>query len=216
MKDQDCGYYLLTSTANEIWKQGDEAGLGKMLACVAAVHKESFFRRVIYKSRLVEPVMLRELGENVFLQTWEVFIRRGREGSLRLEAKEYAGYLFVAFKGNYLKALERELNRVAAEREFGEAEDVAGSAGAPAFADGLVVRPANEPGEWGESAWRERTRRALGRISSDCRQLLIWRHVEGLSHDEIAQRKHINRSSSIKMVSRCGRRFAEIWRELGR
>jgi hypothetical protein len=45
--------------------------------------------------------------------------------------------------------------------------------------------------------------------------MLIWKHILGLTHDEIARRKNIARSSSIKMLSRCGRRFGEIWRDMG-
>lgn len=195
MKEQECGYYLLSSTAMDVWKRGDVDGIGRMMVCVAAVHKESFFRRVIYRSSLVAPEALRELAETIFWETWERFNERGREGMLRLDGREYAGYLFTAFKGNYLKGLEREVRRAVAEgesRNFGVGEE----------------------GE-GEGEWAERARKALERMSPDCRRLLVWKHIAGLTHDEIARRKNINRSSSIKMLSRCGKRFSEIWRDLG-
>ena len=77
-----------------------------------------------------------------------------------------------------------------------------------------ITHGAAESGLPSDSFLPERTGIALSRLSADCRQLLLWKHVEGLSHDEIARRKQIARSSSIKMVSRCGRRFVEIWRSL--
>ena len=186
----------------EIWKRGDDSGLGRMLACLSAVHKESWFRRVVYKSGLIDGAVLREMAESVFLQTWEMFNQRGREGRLRLDGLEYTAYLFIAFKGNYLKTLEKELRRVVAEKEFGSRQPAVGEAEGVGGADG----------GGGGDLFSVRTQQALNKISPDCRQLLIWKHIGGWSHDEIARRKNINRSSSIKMLSRCGRRFSEIWR----
>jgi DNA-directed RNA polymerase specialized sigma24 family protein len=204
MKEQDCGHYFLSSTAADIWKRGDDIGSGRMLACLSAIHKESYFRRVVYKSRLIDGMVLLELAETVFLQTWEVFNKRGREGRLKLDGPEYTAYFFTAFKGNYLKSLEKELRRVTAEKEFGSWQP----------ADGEAEGAGRAGGEGGD-VLSARTQKALNKLSPDCRQLLVWKHIGGLSHDEIARRKNINRSSSIKMLSRCGRRFSEIWRHMG-
>jgi hypothetical protein len=141
--------------------------------------KESWFRRVVYKNKEIGDSVLRELAEAALLRTWELFNDNGRQGKPGFDKMEYTSYLFVAFKGNYLESLEKELRRVEVEKESGD-----------------------------------RAQSALSRISPDCRQLLVWKHIEGLSHDEIARRKNINRSSSIKMLSRCGRRFSEIWRDI--
>jgi RNA polymerase sigma factor (sigma-70 family) len=209
MEEMDRGYYFLSSTAMEIWQKDDGGGQQKMFTWLSVTHKEPWFRRVIYSSSDISGSELRDLAENVFLGTWETFNRNGKAGKLRFDKPEYTSYLFTAFKGNYLKSLQKELMRVKAEREFGRMLVTGGQEqgvlqDAPLW-DGIAS---------GEAAFSARTRKALELLSPDCRQLLLWKHVEGLSHDEIAQRKNISRSSSIKMVSRCGRRFWEIWREL--
>ena len=196
MKPSDCGYYFLSSTAIAIWQQGDREGEDKMLVCLSTVYRQAWFDRVIFNSNALSGETLRDMAENVFLSTWEHFNAQGKAGKLRFDKPEYTSYLFTAFKGNYLKALQKELRRVEAEKEFGGSY-LAAETGVPM-----------------DSFLLERTAKALSRLSADCRQLLLWKHVEGLSHDEIARRKQIARSSSIKMVSRCGRRFMEIWRSL--
>jgi DNA-directed RNA polymerase specialized sigma24 family protein len=193
MKPKDCGYYFLGSTAIAIWQQGDREGEDRMLICVSDVYRKAWFQRVIFTSGALSAEALLDMAENVFLATWEHFTAQGKAGKLHFDKPEYTSYLFTAFKGNYLKGLQKELRRVQAEKEFG---------GSHSAETGLPV----------ESFLPERTGNALDRLSPDCRQLLLWKHVQGLSHDEIARRKNIARSSSIKMVSRCGRRFMEIWR----
>lgn len=162
-----------------------------MLASLSELHKSSFFRRVLFAQPSIPMVLLVELAENVFLHTWETFIQKLKEGSLTIEGPEYTGLFFVMFKRSYLRELGKELRRVRVEKEY-------------------------ERGRSGPDAPRDesvslRTRQALEKIGENCRQLLTWRYIEGLSHDAIAERKRIDRASSIKMVSRCGRRFAELW-----
>ena len=195
MKPSDCGYYFLSSTAIAIWQRGDREGEDKMLVCLSTVYRPAWFDRVIFNSSVLSGEALRDMAATVFLSTWEHFTAQGKAGKLRFNKPEYTSYLFTAFKGNYLKALQKELRRVEAEKSFGD-------------------RAAIEIGAPVDSFLPERTGIVLSRLSADCRQLLLWKHVEGLSHDEIARRKQIARSSSIKMVSRCGRRFMEIWRSL--
>jgi DNA-directed RNA polymerase specialized sigma24 family protein len=196
MKPTDCGYYFLGSTAIAIWQQDDREGQDRMLVCLSTVYRQAWFERVIFNSSVLSDEALRDMAATVFLSTWEHFNAQGKAGKLSFDKLEYTSYLFTAFKGNYLKALQKELRRVEAEKAFGGHDAAAGS--------GLAA----------DSFLPERTAKALSRLSADCRQLLLWKHVEGLSHDEIAHRKQIARSSSIKMVSRCGRRFMEIWREM--
>lgn len=191
--EKDPGYYLLTETAKRICRQGDRDGLQKMLTSLTGLHKASFFRRVVFAQPSIPPVLLEELAETVFLQTWETFVRKIGEGSLEVQSPDYTGLFFVMFKRSYLKELGKEIRRVRVEKEY---EYTRSSAG---------------PGRTEDESFSLRTRQALGGIGENCRQLLTWRYVEGLSHDAIAERKQIDRASSIKMVSRCGRRFSELW-----
>ena len=176
-----------------ICRQGDREGLQKMLASLTSLHKASFFRRVIFPQPSIPSFLLEELAEGAFLQTWETLVRKIGEGSLTVESPDYTGLFYVMFKRCYLKELGKELRRVRVEKEYGEAGADAGSR-------------AKE-----NESFSLRTRRALGGIGENCRQLLTWRYIEGLSHDAIAERKQIDRTSSIKMVSRCGRKFSELW-----
>ncbi|HTJ11639.1 MAG TPA: hypothetical protein VL547_06430 [Dinghuibacter sp.] len=192
--EKDPEYYLTTETAVRICRQGDKEGMQHMLASLSRLHKASFFRRVVFAQASIPPVLLEELAENVFLQTWETFVRKLADGSLIVGSPEYTGLFFVMFKRGYLRELGKELRRVRVENEYGRSPMGAES-------------PTDE-------AFSLRTRQALEKIGENCRQLLTWRYIEGLSHDAIAVRKRIDRASSIKMVSRCGRRFAELWRSI--
>lgn len=174
-----------------------------MLACLSETHKASWFRRVVFKNGRVPEYRLVELAEDAFLIAWEDFSKRGRAGNLHLSGREYTGFFFIAFKNNYLKLLEKELRQKMAEQAFGERQDGTGDA----FGGGGLDAD-RESG-----ALSPRTQQALKRIGENCRELLIWRHVEQLSHDEIARRRKMDRKSSIKMVSRCGKKFAGLWRE---
>lgn len=193
MRSSDCSYYFLSSTAIGIWQNDDQEGQKNMFACLSAIYKDPWFHRVIFKSSEIPNDVLKDLAENVFLATWEKFNENGKAGKLQFDKPEYTSYLFTAFKGNYLKALQKELKQAKAEQEFGSRQTAGNTYPEEAF-------------------FSDRTRKALDQLSPDCRQLLIWKHIEGLSHDEIALRKNVQRSSSIKMVSRCGRRFIELWR----
>src|ERR1700709_784179 len=108
MKEMDRSYYVLSSTALEMWQQDNREGQQQMFACLSATHKESWFRRVIYRNSEIPEPLLADLAENVFLNTWELFTANGKAGKLRFDKPEYVSYLFTAFKGNYLKALQKE------------------------------------------------------------------------------------------------------------
>ena len=192
----DPEYYFLSSTAQNIWRSDDTEGQQKMFECLVKTRKDIFFRRVIYKSKKIPEYKLVDIAENVLMATWEAFNKNGRAGKIIFSAKDYTSYLFIAFKNNFLKALERELKYISAEKAFGSLQN--------SFDEVVHDESRTE-------LFSSKTKMILGSISPDCKQLLIWKHVEGLTHDEIAARKNINRNSSIKMVSRCSRRFFEKW-----
>lgn len=192
-----CGHYFLSNTAMEIWQKGDMEGQNRMFACLYKIHKESYFRRVIFKNSIIPEYKFREFAENAFLKAWEAFNESGRAGKISFSSTEYTGFFFIIFKRTYLKILGKELRQANAEQEFGKVQ--------PGASEPAIETKKNE-------FFSPRTQNALNKMSENCKQLLIWRHIEGLSHDEIARRKEINRESSIKIVSRCGKRFFDIWR----
>ena len=49
-----------------------------------------------------------------------------------------------------------------------------------------------------EEIFSSRTQKTLREITPDCKQLLMWKHIEGLSHDEIAERKNIKQKLLYK------------------
>ncbi|MDR3714522.1 MAG: hypothetical protein P4L51_17045 [Puia sp.] len=195
--ETDCSYYFLSDTAIRIWKGADIEGQNRMFECLYSVHKASFFRQVIFKKSRIPEHRLEEFAETAFLVAWESFNERGKAGKISLSSPEYTGFFFWAFKNNYLKLFEKELKRVLAEKEFGKDQPETEAASFELKPAGLLS-PATE--------------KVLLKISPDCRQLLTWRYMQGVSHDEIAKRKAIARLSSIKMISRCKKRFLEIWR----
>ncbi|MCU0335662.1 MAG: hypothetical protein MUF62_11585 [Chitinophagaceae bacterium] len=118
-------------------------------------------------------------------------------GKINLEEPTYLGYLFRSFKNNFLKGLAKRQKALAAEKEFGrdlEHEHPAGS------------------GAEQVDFFSPRTAKCLQQLSPDGRQLLIWRHIDGKSYDEIAALKHIERESAIKLASRYKQQFLELWK----
>jgi hypothetical protein len=194
---KDSGYYFLSSTAQKLWKNNDLSGQNKMLACLAETHKESFFNRVIYKTKTVPEYMLLELAENVFLNTWETFNKKGIAGKMNIAGIEYTGLFYIMFKRAYLKERGKAIRQSKEENEYGKMQspDIENA--------GFEIKK--------DETFSAIVQRALNKISPDCKDLLMWKHVEGLSHDEIAARRKINRDSSIKMLSHCGKRFREIY-----
>lgn len=196
--EMDCSYYFLTGTALEIWRTGDKEGENRMMKCLYEMREEKFFSRVIYPNGRVARERITELAETAFQTAWEAFTNDGRAGKNRTNDRQYTGYFFGIFRFKFLRLLEDEQARRAAEEEF----DLRHAGDEP---PGFEIRT--------ESMYSPRVQRLLDKISPDCRQLLIWRYVEGLSHDAIAEKKKIERDSSIKMISRCKKRFLNGWRE---
>jgi DNA-directed RNA polymerase specialized sigma24 family protein len=192
----DCDYFFLSSTAKEMWKTNDEIGLNKMFACLVKIYKESFFRRVIYKTKNVPEYMLHELAENVFVSAWESFNKKGITGETEIAGIEYTGFLFTIFKRAYLKGLEKAIRQSKEENLYGRMQS---------------QDTETDFGIKKDESFSVRAQKTLNKISPDCKDLLIWKHVQGLSHDEIAARRKIDRDSSIKMLSRCAKRFREIY-----
>ncbi len=190
----NCSYYFLSETALEIWQRNDGAGEQQMFECLYKVNREPFFRRVVYRHSIIKEDILNELAENAFLSAWVAFNENGKSGKIKFASREHTGYFFIVFKNHYLKLLEKE-NRVEKMKKDIQKEQT-------------DVEDKNDDVTDMSS---RRVQKALSKISADCKDLLTWKHIDGLSHDEIAERRNINRSSSIKMLSRCGKRFLELY-----
>jgi DNA-directed RNA polymerase specialized sigma24 family protein len=193
----DCDYYFLTGTAREIWQKGDKQGENRMLTCLYTLHKEDFFRRVIYKNNRLVNERMTELAESAFLLAWEAFNNDGKAGRNKTKEHRYTWYFFGIFKYKFLRLLQDEQVRRASEAEFGRVH---------AEVDPYIFEIKKT------GMYSPEIQKMFDRLSPDCRQLLTWRYVEELSHDEIARRKEIARDSSIKMISRCKTRFLAILR----
>jgi DNA-directed RNA polymerase specialized sigma24 family protein len=195
---EESSFYFLSSTAKKFWEKNDLEGQNKMFAFLVKVHKDSFFRRVTYVTGSVPDYLLTEMAENVFLSTWETFNKKGIANEIKITGIEYTGFFYIMFKRAYLKALEKMIRQSKQEYEYGLMQS--------SDTESIPEINTNE-------AYSVRVQKALNKISPDCKDLLLWKHVDGLSHDEIASRRKIDRDSSIKMLSRCGKRFREFYSE---
>ncbi|HLK29915.1 MAG TPA: sigma-70 family RNA polymerase sigma factor [Puia sp.] len=193
----NCSHYFLSETALAIWQQNDLLGEKQMFECLYKVNKETFFRRVIFRHSTIKDDILGELAENAFLSAWEAFNENGKAGKIKFASREHTGYFFIVFKNHYLKLLEKENRQEKAKKEILKEQFLA-----------------EEEIKHDAFSFSHKVQKALNKISPDCKDLLRWKHIEGLSHDEIAAKRNINRSSSIKMLSRCGKRFLEIYNGL--
>ena len=197
--EMDCNYYFLTGTALEIWRNGDKEGENRMWKCLYERREEHFFPRVIYRNGRVAVERITELAETAFHTAWEAFTNDGRAGKNRTSDRQYTAYFFGIFRFKFLKLLAQEQVRRTAEEEFHQR-------GTGGDAPGFEIKPGG--------LYSPRVQKVLDAISPDCRQLLTWRYVDGLSHDLIAEKKKIERESSIKMVHRCKQRFLKAWSDI--
>ncbi|MDQ6763420.1 MAG: hypothetical protein M3015_12440 [Bacteroidota bacterium] len=194
----DCDHYFLSKTAVEIWQKDDAKGQSKMYDCLKNVYKESFFRQVVFKSKTVPYYRLTEIAESVFNSAWTNITLKGKEGKIVFEEPEYTGFFYTVFKRNYLKLSAKEIKYAEIENKYRQGQETK-----------TEMKTDADKGE----LFSPETQRAMNKISPNCRQLLMWKHIDGLSHDEIAGMKNIDRDSSIKMVSRCGQQLLQILRD---
>jgi hypothetical protein len=187
----DCDHYFLSETAQLIWKTNDSSGEKKMYECMSSVHKESFFKRVVFQNNYVPYYRALDIAEGVFNIEWIKFNEKGRAGIIVLESLTYTGLFYIIFKRAYIRVIEREMKIAKHEISYKKSQPM--TINEIDFDKNMMFSP--------------QTQKALDAISANCKQMLIWKHIDGLSHDEIALEKNINRESSIKMVSRCGKQF---------
>ena len=192
----DCGYYLLSSTAIEFWSDNNQAGLDQMLICLSKTHKDEFLKRLIYQQDQVSVVVQQALAETAFYTTWATFVEDGKNGKIHLGQPEYVGYFFSMLKTQYLRSLANEIRESQGEREYIRRQDHVFD----------LFKSLDKQEEI-----RQQINEALDQLGERCKQLLTWRHMEGLSHDEISKRLNVSRDSTIKMVSRCGKKFIDVW-----
>jgi hypothetical protein len=190
----DCNYYFLTSTAKQIWFSNDTQAEGIMFECLSSTHKKSFFNKVVFKGGTIPEYKLSDFADEAFLLTWEQISAKGKEGRFSIDDVEYTWFFFRAFKFNYLKQLEKAIKLQKAEKGYGNSMPLTSDIKDKSF------------------SWRTQT--VLNKLSAGCRELVTWKFIENLSHDEISQLRNIERTTSIKLVSRCGKKFLEIWEML--
>src|ERR1700743_487123 len=114
----DCDTYFLSNTALQIWQRNDIDGQNRMFSCLSQIHKEGFFRRVIYRNKSGDDSMNRDLAESAFLNAWETFNNNGKAGKVQFSQAVYTGYFYIAFKRSYLKMIGGELKKHGAEKAF--------------------------------------------------------------------------------------------------
>jgi DNA-directed RNA polymerase specialized sigma24 family protein len=182
----------------QMWQSQNMELYDKIFIFLQTEHKENWFRRVIFKHSKISDEIMRELAEDAFLTTWLAFNKSGNAGKIQLTEHTYLGYFFRSFKNNYLKLLATQARQTNAELDYGR--------GQPHFeANDAALRELN--------VFSEQTIKVMAQMTPESKELLIWRHVEGISYDEIAEKRRISRSSAIKMVSRYGKQFLKLWQE---
>ncbi len=189
--------YSLTAYIMKVWENADEAGRAMVWNYLHETQKPIWFKRVIFKHSQISYEDLHDIAEDTFITSWNSFESSGRLGKLNIEEPSYLGYLFRSFKNNFLKGLARRQKALAAEKEYGR--------------DATHEPPPSSSIDQVDF-FSPRTARCLQQLSPDGRQLLIWRHVDGKTYDEIAALKNIERESAIKLASRYKQQFLELWK----
>ena len=195
--DSDYSYYFLKETAISVWKNEDTDTRNKMLVYLIELHKENWFKRVIYKKGFIAAWKLREFAEDAFEIAWEKFNEGGKAGKINIKRSEYLNLLYTIFRYTFLKLLEQEKKYRIAERVF--------------FKNEMLENESTGYIEEEENILAH-VQRVLNKMNSNCAELIQWRYKQRLSFDEIAIRKKIKRESCIKILSRCKKSFLEIYR----
>ncbi|HWB27632.1 MAG TPA: sigma factor-like helix-turn-helix DNA-binding protein [Chitinophagaceae bacterium] len=192
-------YYLLTSTANKIWRDNDLKEQQQMYVNFVKEYKDLFFRQVITNHSKIPAYILAEIAENALLMSWEMFTNAGIEKKITIKSAEYSGYLFIIFKRTYFKLLTKEIRHSESADEFAQSEN-----------NDFVTLIEPEVG----SPFSIIVQRILDSMSPVDKQLMIWRYVDELTIDDITERKSISRNSIIKELSRAKKKFTDLYNEL--
>ena len=195
--DRNYSYYFLRETAISVWKDGDTDTQNKMLVNLIKLHKENWFKRVIYTKGFIAVWKLREFAEDAFEMAWEKFNERGKAGTLIIKNSQYLNLFYGIFRHTFLKLLEQEKKYLIAEQVY--------------FKNEMWE---NEHADYLEEAENifVHVQNVLNKMNTNCAELIQWRYKQRLSFDEIALRKKIKRKSCIKILSRCKKSFMEIYK----
>lgn len=194
--NEECGYYFLTETAVAAWTNNDNHTQNEMLLCITKLHKENWFKSVIYKNGFLAEWKLKEFAENAFLFSWEKFNEDGMAGRSNVQSKEYTNYLYKMFRNTFLKTLEKARKNTTDEKFFGIEEVTTSSASEETEAREITITI---------------TRKVLAMMEDNCVEIIGWRYLKKLSFDEIARRKGIKRESCIQSLWRCKKQFIELY-----
>ncbi len=194
--ERDCSFYFLSNTLLQAWRNDDTAILNEMFICVTNIHKENWFRRVIYANAKIAQWRLREIAENAFLYAWVELNEDGKAGKIVFKKVEYTGLLYRIFQRKYRKEFQKQM-----KEEYGKNE--------------YINRQPKESENLAEDNQLDkiRARQVLLLLGTECSELMQWRYIEGVSYDEIAKRKLIKEESCKQNLFRCKKRFLELWKK---
>ena len=195
--DKDYSYYFLKETAISVWEREDTDTQNKMLVYLIKLHKENWFKRVIYKKGFIAEWKLREFAEDAFEIAWEKFNEGGKAGKINIKNSEYLNLFYAIFRYTFLKLLEHEKKYRMAEQVFSKNE---------------MLENKNTGYLEEEENILAHVQRVLNKMNANCAELIQWRYKQMLSFDEIKKKKKIKRKSCIKILSRCKKSFLEIYR----
>jgi len=186
--EQSNGYYFLTTTALNIWRENDSREEDKLYKCLLQ-KKEGFFRGVVYKNGIIHEDVLGAFAETAFSDAYMYCKDKARKGTLVIDSKEYTGFFYIVFKRMYLKFCEKELRE--------------GKAGAT-FINAQPESYSHDDGE-NKQAMVAKVEGVLDKMGQSCQKLLNWRYKDGLTIDQIAEKTigEITRENVIRMLSRC-------------
>ena len=204
--DSHCEALFETASVQRLWADRDVEGQKRLFECLYDHFRTKLLRRLVYWNGRIPGPMQDELAHTSFLVAWESFSRQALLSG-RIEGDSLLPYFNRMVKNKFIDACRKEMRSRVDEAAYQRL--VADDREEPGFAGGR-----EESGLFGGREDREyspRMQRALERVGENCREALLQKYEQRLSHEAIAQKKGIQPEASRQMIWRCRKRFIELY-----
>lgn len=207
--DSHCETLFETGSVLRLWADKDVEGQKRLFECLYDHFRTKLLRRLVYWNGRIPGPIQDELAHTSFLVAWESFSRQV------LPAGSIAGdsllpYFNRMVKNKFIDACRKEMRSRTEEAAYQRL--VADDREEPGFLGGR-----EDPGLFSgrdDQEYSPRMQRALERIGENCREALLLKYEQRLSHEAIALKRGIQPEASRQMIWRCRKRFIELYENL--
>jgi len=208
--DSHCEALFETGSVLRLWADKDVEGQKRLFECLYDHFRTKLIRRLVYWNGRIPGAIQDELAHTSFVVAWEAFSRQGLPVG-GIDGDSLLPYFNRMVKNKFIDACKKEIRRRVEEavyqRMVGEDREEPGG-------DGLFGGRATFLSGGDDPGYSLRMQRALERVGESCREAILMKYEQRLSHEVIAQKRGIRLETSRQIIWRCRKRFIELYENL--